>query len=132
MNRVVARYQDGRSLKGMTSDFFPNKDRFHVLPADTPTGTKPVEILISELKAVFFVKDFAGNPGHKKTNTPEGVKQPPGRKVQVAFKDGEVIVGTTQGYQAGRPGFFVVPIDPQSNNERCYVVSAAAKEITLL
>jgi hypothetical protein len=132
MNRVVARYQDGRSAKGMTNDFFPNKDRFHLLPADAPPGTKPVEILVAELKAVFFVKEFAGNPGHKKTNAPEGVKPPPGRKVQVTFKDAEVIVGTTQGYQAGRPGFFLVPIDPESNNERCYVVSAAAKDIKLL
>ena len=68
MNRVVARYQDGRSAKGMTSDFFPNKDRFHLLPTDAPPGTKPVEILISDLKAVFFVKEFAGNPQHKKAN----------------------------------------------------------------
>jgi hypothetical protein len=132
MNRVVARYQDGRSAKGMTNDFFPNKDRFHLLPADAPPGAKPAEILVADLKALFFVKEFAGDPKHKKTNTPEGVKPPPGRKVQVTFKDAEVIVGTTQGYQAGRPGFFLVPIDPASNNERCYVVSAAAKDIKLL
>ena len=66
--------------------FFPNKDRFHLAPADAPAGTKPVEILISELKAVFFVKDFAGNPGHKKTNTPEGVKPPPDTSVAEASR----------------------------------------------
>lgn len=48
---------------------------------------------------------------------------------QVLFKDGETILGTTQGYQSGRPGFFVVPPDPESNNERCFVISRATQEI---
>jgi hypothetical protein len=52
-----------------------------------------------------------------------------GRKLRIVFKDGEVLVGTTQGYQPGRQGFFVVPADAKSNNERCYVVSAATQEV---
>ena len=55
-----------------------------------------------------------------------------GRKVQVEFSDGETIVGTTQGYQPDRPGFFVVPVDPKSNNDRCFVVMAAVKKVTFL
>jgi hypothetical protein len=55
-----------------------------------------------------------------------------GRKIRVRFKDGEVLVGTTQGYQPGRPGFFLVPADPGSNIERCYVISAATDEVTFL
>ena len=132
MNRIVARYQDGRSLKGMTSDFFPNKDRFHVVPAEAQVGAKPVEVLVSDLKGVFFVKEFAGDPQHKKSNDPAPGKLEPGRRVRVVFKDGEVIVGTTQGYQPGKPGFFLVPVDPGSNNDRCYIVTAAAKEVNLL
>ena len=51
----------------------------------------------------------------------------------MVFADGEVIVGTTQGYQPGRPGFFMVPADQADNNiERCYVVTAATSEVTLL
>jgi hypothetical protein len=52
-----------------------------------------------------------------------------GRKIQVAFKDGELMLGTTQGYQPNRPGFFVVPADAQSNIERCFVVTAATQEV---
>ena len=29
---VVARFQDGRTLKGTTRDFGPNKQRFHLFP----------------------------------------------------------------------------------------------------
>ncbi len=35
------------------------------------------------------------------------------------------MVGTTQGYQPGRVGFFVAPADPHSNTERCFVIAAA-------
>ena len=130
MNQVVARCQDGRVLKGLTSDFLPSKDRFHLFPAGSPPGTAPVEVLISSLKAVFFVRDLRGSPGHRKTNAFDHTL--PGRKIRVVFKDGEILAGTTNGYQPGRPGFFLFPADSTSNNERCFVVSAAAKEITFL
>ena len=55
-----------------------------------------------------------------------------GKKMRVVFQDGEVLLGTTQGYQPGRPGFFLVPADPRSNNERCFVISSATREVTLL
>ena len=119
-------------VKGSTSDFVPAKELFHVAPADAPKGTKPTAVSVKDLKAIFFVKDFAGRPDYTPTNEFEGDKTPVGRKIKVLFADGETIVGTTQAYQPGRPGFFMVPADPAANIERCYVVSAATSEITLL
>jgi hypothetical protein len=130
MNRIVARYQDGHVLKGVTNDFLPAKDRFHVLPADSPAGTKPAEVIVAELKALFFVKDFTGHPDHKRSQEFDPRKPVNGRKLKVTFKDGEIMVGTTQGYQPGRPGFFLVPADLEGNNERCFVVAAATSEVT--
>ena len=131
-NRVVARFLDGRTVKGTTMDFLPTKDVFHVVDASAPAGTAPVEIHTRQLKALFFVKDLAGNPQRDK-QAPSGPPRPSvGRKIRVVYKDGEVLTGTTTGYQPGRPGFFIEPDDPDSNEERCYVLSAAAKEITLL
>ncbi|HTL99245.1 MAG TPA: hypothetical protein VL181_10625 [Holophagaceae bacterium] len=132
MNHVVARYQDGRTVKGLTNDFLPAKSVFHILPEGSSPAAKPVEMVVNELKAVFFVKDLAGNPSHKKTNAFDPNKPPVGRKVRVEFKDGEVLVGTTQGYQPDRPGFFIVPADARSNNERCFIVAAAAKQVVML
>jgi len=48
------------------------------------------------------------------------------------IKDGEILVGTTTGYRPGRPGFFLVPADTESNIERCYVVATATEEISFL
>jgi hypothetical protein len=132
MNRIVARYQDNRLLKGITNDFLPAKDRFHVVPADNPPGTRPLEVLIADLKALFFVRDFTGHPEHHRSQEFDPSKPPVGRKIRVMFKDGEVMAGTTQGYQPGRPGFFLVPADSRSNNERCFVVAASTKEIAFL
>jgi hypothetical protein len=134
LNKVVARFRDGQMVKGSTSDFVQTKEFFHVAPADAPAGTKPRLVQVKELKAIFFVKDFAGRPDYTPSNEFEGDRTPPGgRKIKVVFADGEVIVGTTQGYQPGRPGFFMVPADASVNNiDRCYVVAASTSEVTLL
>ena len=130
-NKIVIRYQDGRLLKGCTDDFFPNKEIFHVTPQTTPPS-KPLEIRVSELKAVFFVKDLTGDSKRQDLNEFSGSNPSIGRKIKVIFKDGEILMGTTQGYQPNRPGFFLVPVDPKSNNDRCFVVSASTREVLFI
>ena len=131
-NKIVVRYQDGRILKGSTADFFPNKEAFHVVPTDSQPGAKPIEVFVRDLKAVFFVKDFTGNPAYNDNKEFVQSKPVSGRKIKVTFKDNEVLIGTTQGYQPGRPGFYVVPADPNSNIDRFYVVTAATREVSFL
>lgn len=132
MNRVVARFADGRMIKGSTSDFAATKAAFHMVVADSLPGSKPLLVQIQDLKAVFFVKDFVGRPQHKARQEFDPTRPVVGRKIKVIFKDGEVLVGTTQGYQSGRPGFFMAPADQESNIERCFVVVSATVEITFL
>lgn len=97
MNKVVARFADGRIIKGTTTDFAPGKEIFHVTEANTPAGQKPVEIFMKDLKALFFVKDFEGDPQHVTRNEFDPGHPPAGRKIKVVFKDGEVLAGTTTG-----------------------------------
>lgn len=126
--KVVARFLNGKVVKGFTQDFLPNKDRFHLRPADKPSG-EATEVLIKELKAIFFVQDFAGNPNHKERKEYMEGEKPSGKKVEVTFKDGEVLVGSTLGYDPSRPGFFVFPVDPKGNNMRVFAVSPAIKKV---
>jgi hypothetical protein len=132
MNRIVARFRDGRLLKGFTSDFLPTKDRFHLFPGESTTGARPTEVVVGELKALFFVKSFEGNADHEEPSDFPAEQRPMGRRIRVIFKDGEIMSGTTQGFDRSRPGFFVVPVDPGSNNERCFVVTAATEKVALL
>jgi hypothetical protein len=134
MNKVVARFRDGSMVKGSTSDFVPAKESFHVAMVDAALDAKPRLVHVKDLKAIFFVKDFDGRPDYNPTNEFDSDRLSAGsRKIRVVFADDEVLVGTTQGYNPGRSGFFMVPADQAGNNiERCYVVTASTKEVTLL
>jgi hypothetical protein len=129
MNKVVARYVDGRMLKGFTSDFNPSKDEFHVTPDGATASDPPVAVQREELKALFFVKDFEGNPAHEEKKDFDTARAS-GRKLRVLFNDCEERIGTTLGYQRGRPGFFLESVDSESNIQRCYVVTSATRDVS--
>ena len=129
--KVVLRYADGKVLKGITQDFLPNKDRFHLHSTNQASG-EAEEVLVKDLKAIFFVQDFAGNPQYDERKKYVEGEKPSGRKVEVTFKDGEVLVGSTLGYDPNRPGFFLFPVDPKSNNIRVFAVSPAVKKVRFL
>ena len=126
--KVVARYKDGKVIKGFTHDFFPNKERFHLFPSDNPSATG-IEVVISKLKAVFIVRDFAGDPHYNERKQYIEGEKFSGVQVEVTFEDGEVLVGSTLGYDPKRQGFFLFPADPKSNNIRVFVVSSALKNV---
>ncbi len=127
--KVVVRYTDGKILKGFTQDFFPNKDHFHLHPFDKSEVQVPVRILVKDLKAVFFVKDFEGNAFYSERRSFSDADKIQGRKIEVLFQDGEQLVGSTMGYDRSRQGFFIVPADTSGNNERVYVVQAAVNRV---
>ena len=128
-SKIVARFQDGKMAKGYTQNFFPNRPVFHVLSMDSASTTKSVEIRVSELKAVFFVRDFMGNKDYDERKLLNPGEKVQGRLVEVTFMDGEVLVGSTTGYDPKRPGFFFFPVDPKSNNIKAYILSSAIRGV---
>ena len=132
-NKVVARFMDGRVVKGTTVDFLPTRPSFHLLPiGQTGTTIAVIEIQVSDLKALFFVKDFIGDATYDEAKAFNEGTPTHGRRMQVVFRDDEMLVGTTTGYQPERSGFFLVPADPRSNNDRCFIVAAAVKGVKFL
>ena len=130
LNLVVARYRDGRTIKGATYDFGPQKKRFHVDPLGEEGG-KVSEVLFNDLKAVFFVRSLEGRLDHALAQEAfEEKAEPAGlMKVKITFFDGETLVGTTHGYTVEREGFFIVPLEEDSNNLRIFVISNAVKDV---
>jgi len=130
--KIVARCTNGTVIKGFTQDFFPNKDRFHVIPADKrPGGT--IEVFVNRLKAIFVVRDFNGNPQYEERKAFVKGQNCSGLRLVVTFNDGEVMVGSTLlGYDPKRQGFFIVPADANSNNTRVFAVSSAVKSVRQL
>ena len=129
--RVVAEYANGQIIRGYTLNFFPHKDRFHVIPIEKPSD-KPIEVLINQLKAVFVVKDFNGDPQYTERKGYMEGDTPYGTTLEVTFKDDEVVVGSGMGIDLKRQGFFISPPDPKSNNLRVFVVCSALKRIRQL
>lgn len=128
----MLRYTDGKVIKGYTNDFFPNKATFHFQPLEANPNDKAIEIKVCDLKAIFFVKDFVGNPGYKNRNSFEVGQSVSGRKVELTFKDGEKLVGSTLGYDPLRPGFFITPADTGCNNLRAFVLNAFISQFRYL
>ncbi len=126
--QVVARYSNGRMIKGHTIDFFPNKDRFHVTLVDKPSDA-PIEVMVNQLKAVFVVRDFKGNPQYAERKRYTEGETPYGTALELTFGDGEVLVGSTMGFDLRRQGFFISPADSKSNNLRVFAVCSALKRI---
>jgi len=131
-NKIVARYQDGRLMKGFTNNFSPDKNIFHLVEMNAPSGSKTLAVCVPDLKAIFFVKDFVGNPEYNDRKEFDSTKPVVGRRIKVVFKDGELMIGTTHGYRPDRMGFFIVPADPISNIERCFVVTSATQEVSFI
>ena len=125
--RVVARYMDGRLLKGYAQNFDPAGEMFALQPRDPANGAEPVWVRLSELKALFFVEDFDGESQYSERK--EFLKPNAGRRLRVRFNDGEVLVGTSLTYHPARPGFFLFPGDPFSNNDKVFVIAAAVVEV---
>jgi hypothetical protein len=128
LNRIVARFGDGRVMKGYTYDSYPNQS-IHIMQSAHGSPDTGIKIQVNDLKAIFFVKDFAGNSAYHEKKEFNVYDKPYGRKIVVTFKDNEVLVGTTIGYTPDRTGFFLFPADAGSNNERVFVVTSAVRKI---
>ena len=125
--KIVARYTDGQLLKGYTPDFHGSKPQFSVWPARNAAPHERVVVPLARLKAVFFVREFGGDPDYIEQKVFESAGH--GRRIEVTLLDGEVLVGTTLNYGAGGTGFFIVPADPRANNERVFVVASAVRQV---
>jgi len=129
-NKIVVRYLDGRMLKGFTQDFHPSRPHFHLSPSIAGVVQPPVLVPMPRLKAVFFVRDFEGDPGYIQRKS--FVEPLPGRRIEITFLDDEVMVGATLGYRPDGTGFFMTPADPSGNNLRVFVLPGSIRHIAYL
>jgi PilZ domain len=130
LQKIVVRFADGQLLKGFTQDFHPTRPQFSIWPSVTATPSERVVVPVAKLKALFFVKDFHGNPGYRDRKS--FIMKGQGRRVEVTFNDTETILGTTLNYRADGQGFFVHPADSGTNNSRIFVINNAVREVRFL
>ncbi len=125
--KIVVRYTEGQILKGYTHDFSPARQQFSLWPSLNAAPRERVIVPLARLKGVFFVRDFAGNPGY--VERVESSDPQHGRRIEVTLVDDEVIVGRTLSYRPDGHGFFVIPADPRANNIRVFVVASSVRQV---
>lgn len=125
-NFVVANLLGGAVVKGISLDVDPAKPLCHIR-----TGEGAVKVQLAEVKALFFVRDLAGDPARNDAQdlATDDPRQRGATVVEVEFKDGERIVAFTNRYPPRGAFYFVVPVDPASNNSRILINSAAVASL---
>jgi hypothetical protein len=117
--KLIVRMRDGSILK--CSSRIPFSAAFQMITVLDDSG-KVLKIALSDLKAIFFVKDFDGNPNYK-AGKEFGEGSPRAGKIySVSFHDGEVIKGRVLNLAEENSGFFLYPADPLDNNEKVFIV----------
>jgi len=124
--QVVLRFRDGRTVRGtLDGEFTPATAS--TVAVRTVEGDR-VEADVDSLKAVFFLKD----PRKRAVAMALGEERPPGGGItRVEFFDGEILRGTVRRYSVQDKGFFLDPVDPESNNERVFVVAKAVQSVEI-
>ena len=69
----------------------------------------PVTVRLDQLKSVFFVDSFEGNPNRKDATHLSANDHVPGRRVTVRFKDGEILMGGVMDFNPSGVGLFLFP-----------------------
>jgi len=124
---IVAHFIDGTVQKGLSLDVDSKKPLCHL---KTRTGGT-IEVALADVKALFFVKTATGRPTYNdaKDTEPGDSRLVGAKRVRVVFADSEEIVGLMNRYPPITPYFYMLPMDPASNNIRILVNRAAVKDM---
>lgn len=127
--KIVVHLRGGGIHKGVTHDFDPERDTFHLLPAEG--GGVPFRVRLVEAKAVFYVKDYLGNRDFIARRHFDQVQRN-GRRVILTFYDDEQMWGTIADGDEGKPGFYFYPADERDNNIRLFVPKSSLKDLQVV
>jgi len=133
--RAILRFLDGSMLKGLIKDFTLADDFVYI----EDESSEKQKIKLKQLKAIFFVRKFEGNKDHREKKSFTGAKRA-GKRLFVKFKDGEQMTGYLEGdtpWDKGffldlkkSSGFFLIPVDQDSNNIKVFVITSALQDVT--
>lgn len=128
-HHLVVHYLDGGTAQG-TCRSMNIKDSGFYLECEDDSGistNESIRIQFVDVKYVANVKSFTGKFDHH-----QKFQQytPGGSHVVVRLRDGEIVEGVTMHtYVPDQPRFYVIPIDPQSNNINVLVEKSAIERV---
>ena len=129
--KVVVRRLDHGLIKGFVdSTSYLRPDGIHMLDREG----RAVVVPLDEIKGVFFVREFDGNPQRAERKLFQSRPRLAGLWVRITFKDKEVLEGLLPAnlLEFNPEGFLVTPADLYSNNLKIFVPRTALSEINVL
>jgi hypothetical protein len=129
--RVVIRKLDKGLVKGFVDPTtYLSSNGIEVLDRDGHLVSIPLE----EVKGLFFVREFDGNPQHAERKVFHSRPRLGGLWVRMTFKDNEVLEGLVPNnlLEIGPSGFFVTPPDLYSNNLKMFIPRSALTGMQVL
>jgi hypothetical protein len=127
--KVVVRKLDRDSVNGYVGPQFVSDGKLEILN----TAGNVVSISLSEVKGVYFVRDFndADSPNRKTFTTRPRTA---GLWVRLKFRDNEIMEGMMPNdlAQVMPEGFLINPPDSRSNTQRLFVPRTAVASLTVL
>lgn len=114
----------------------------NALPSDLPpsmviepeNGSPPVTIRLSEAKAVFFVRSFAGSPTQQDVRFFDSLSIHPYLWVRMTFEDGEIMEGrVSNGIDLITKNVFrLFPVDELTNNRCLFVPKESLRNFQII
>ena len=142
--KIVAHLRNGKLLKGYSELPLPtdSSGMLATVPITLPkqisveaadTGRKH-SLALSSLKALFFVKSFAGNPQYSEIKFFNGEPKIEGLWVHLSFADNEKTEGIVHNSISflTESGFLMKPPDPNSNNQAVYVLKESLTQFRVV
>ena len=129
--KVVVRKADRESVKGYVNPAsYLGEDGVEVMDLD---GRRTI-IPLSEIKGIYFVREFEGNNERTERKTFLSRPKMNGLWIRMTFKDAEVLDGLISEDLLGiePQGFLVTPPDVYSNNLRIFVPRSALQSMVVL
>ncbi len=127
LHDVVAHFLDGRIVKGKSMNVAPQRPSTFITQED---GARS-EVAIRDLKALYFVRDLTGNPERidAAESTDGDARLRGSNLITIHFTDGEQLVALSNSPSPRGEVFFVLPVDPGSNNVRILINRQAVARI---
>jgi hypothetical protein len=128
--RVVVRKLDKGLIKGFIDPNGYLASEIDVLDREG----RLVHISMSEIKGLFFVREFEGNPYHAERKIFRSRPRLAGLWVRMTFKDNEVLEALLPNnlLDINPLGYLVTPPDVYSNNLRIFIPRTALTEMEVL
>jgi len=129
--KVVVRRLDHEVIKGFVDTVsYLRPNSIEMLDREGRALTVP----LAEIKGVFFVREFDGNPQRSERKLFQSRPRTAGLWVQMTFKDKEILEGLLPSnlIELSPQGFLLTPADLYSNNLRVFVPRDSLSGLSVL